>query len=591
MVESTRTLLPESQIGPAERLLDLVLNASAHLWHNRPGLEVDGTWHPRRSRETRRHPRGRPVQPGLFVPAAVSLYRRLLEIHALNAELMVHFASYALKETEWRDLKIACCALLLVQPRAGQPVHEDDGSVAFYEDDHREVGEALLLHYEQGSTKMLNPKGVLRVAELLETPQIADLNREAGFANPASKKAFLGRWKSAARQWLAVREQNLPMLEGLVKAGFKETIKKIARKCGYKPTSQVFFEVLGWRQKQTGEGHREVGLTGLEIKTRERFDGLSEVAICERIVNERLSYKEVVGRLPKDPGLTPAILAALLPSLSDRDLRVMTPTLESFGLLADGEIRARWERAVQSATDQRALNVAKNVKSQVLRDKLEEAADAAARKAVADATDEVDLHVMFLVDKSGSMQHAIEASKEALGRILSGFPPEQLHVASFDTMGTVLRPKSASRKAVQHLLSGIKAGGGTVHAAAVRALHAAGTRISSESKLIVIVAGDEAGEEGGRFAACFSELGYRVDAMALIDCSGSGGWGRGQTVQQCAIQLGVPFSEVKVDQFEDAYQVPRVLKALLEAPVLTGVGGRAGWVDKVMGTPLLAKPV
>ena len=26
--------LPESQMGPAEKLLDLVLGSSAHLWHN-----------------------------------------------------------------------------------------------------------------------------------------------------------------------------------------------------------------------------------------------------------------------------------------------------------------------------------------------------------------------------------------------------------------------------------------------------------------------------------------------------------------------------------------------------------------------------
>ena len=43
-----RTPIPEDQMGPAERLLDLVLNSSAHLWHNRPGVDVDGTWHPAR---------------------------------------------------------------------------------------------------------------------------------------------------------------------------------------------------------------------------------------------------------------------------------------------------------------------------------------------------------------------------------------------------------------------------------------------------------------------------------------------------------------------------------------------------------------
>ena len=34
------------QRGAADRLLDLVLNSSAHLWHNRPGVNLNGVWYP-----------------------------------------------------------------------------------------------------------------------------------------------------------------------------------------------------------------------------------------------------------------------------------------------------------------------------------------------------------------------------------------------------------------------------------------------------------------------------------------------------------------------------------------------------------------
>ena len=81
---------------------------------------------------------------------------------------------------------------------------------------------------------------------------------------------------------------------------------------------------------------------------------------------------------------------------------------------------------------------------------------------------EADVRVMFLVDKSGSMQGAIEASKDALGKILAGFPVDRLHVAAFDTMGQVLKPKAASRAAVQHMLAPLQAAGGTIHGAGVR---------------------------------------------------------------------------------------------------------------------------
>ncbi len=586
MTPTPTATLPEAQRGPAEQLLELVLNSSAHLWHNRPGVNVNGTWHPAVRGGARPARAGAPVKPGLFPPAAAALYKRLLEIYKLNADLMAHFASYALTQTEWRDLKVACAALMLVQSRSGQPVREDDGSVGFVDDDFRAIGEAMLLFYEKKSTRMLTPKAVLRVAELLEAPEIAALNRAAGFGDPASKKPPLGRWKRAATRYLAAREKNPSLLQGLVKAGFKETIKKLARKAGYKPQSQAFFEVLGWKQKQAAGGHRSVGLTGLKLEKRERFDGLSEAEICEAITDQRLTYKDVVGRLPKDVGLTPAILVACLPSLSDRDLRMLTPTLEELGLMAEPEIRARWEKAVESATDQRALNIAKNVKSRELKAKLEEAADHAARAAVSEATADSDVHVMFLIDKSGSMEGAITQAKEALTKILGGFPLERLHVASFDTMGTVLRPKAASRTAVQHMLQGISAGGGTVHGAAVRALHASGLRIPPQARLVVIVVGDEAGEAGAQLAETFRQCRFDVAALALVLCL-STPTGRGQSVRGCSTELGVPFSEVAVNQFDDPYQVPRVLKALLDAPVASRASNLPGIVDRVMKTPLL----
>lgn len=583
---TAKPLLPEAQIGPAEKLLDLVLSSSAHLWHNRPGIEVAGTWQPRPKKGQPRPKNARDVAPGLHVTAAVTLYGKLLEIYRLNVDLMAHFASYALTQTDWRDLKVACAALMLVQARSGQPVKEDDGSVAFYDDDLRQLGEAMLLFYEKKSTRMITPKAVLRVAQLLETPEIAALNRKAGFGDPASKKPPLGRWKRAAQKWLAVRENNPAMLKGLVKAGFKETIKDLARKAGYKPAAQSFFEILGWKQKQAAGGHRTVGLGTLKLDKQERFDGLSEAEICEAIETQRLSYKDVVGRLPKDMGLTPAIMAAVFPSLSDRDLRILTPTLEELGLMADPEIRKRWEQAIGTATDQRSLNIAKNVRSKEIREKLVEAADNAARSAVTEATKDVDVRVMFLIDKSGSMQGAIEQSKEALTKILAGFPLEKLHIATFDTMGTVLVPKAASRAAVQHMLKGINADGGTVHGAAVRALAANDVKFPVGARLVVIVVGDEAGEAGDQFARSFRESNFEVSAMAML-VSVAGHGARGNTVRTCAAFMKVPFSEVNVSQFDDPYQVTRVLKAFLDAPVAVGAAPQQGWVERVMKTKLL----
>lgn len=81
----------EDQRGPADRLLDVVLSSGAHLWHNRPGLEVNGWWFPVAGRARALPAGAQPVRPGLFVPAAVELYRRLLDIHRMDPELSARF--------------------------------------------------------------------------------------------------------------------------------------------------------------------------------------------------------------------------------------------------------------------------------------------------------------------------------------------------------------------------------------------------------------------------------------------------------------------------------------------------------------------
>jgi hypothetical protein len=60
--------------------------------------------------------------------------------------------------------------------------------------------------------------------------------------------------------------------------------------------------------------------------------------------------------------------------------------------------------------------------------------------------------------------------------------------------------------------------------------------------------------------------------------------------------MAIPYSEVNIDQFEDPYQVPRVLRALLEAPKLGGAlgpaaaGSQIAWLEKVLQTPILQLP-
>lgn len=210
----------------AQRLLDVALRMNVTLWYSRPGVDQFGYWRPATPARRGHWPA---VAPGLFLPAATALYDTLLRIHRHDPGLLVYLSALSGTGTPKRDLRVACVALMLVQPDAAL----------------RSAGQDLVL-LDDHSHRTFTPRRVLRVAELLETREIAVLNREA--FGITTGKPPLGRWKRAARHWLRSRETS-PRLAELVQRGWKETIKAIARKCGYRPLDARFFEVLGWKQR------------------------------------------------------------------------------------------------------------------------------------------------------------------------------------------------------------------------------------------------------------------------------------------------------------------------------------------------------
>ena len=74
-------------------------------------------------------------------------------------------------------------------------------------------------------------------------------------------------------------------------------------------------------------------------------------------------------------------MVALLPSLSDRDLRLLTPTLEELGLLIDaGDPRALGEGDRERRPISAGSTSRRTCESKELKDKLDDAADNAAKQ-------------------------------------------------------------------------------------------------------------------------------------------------------------------------------------------------------------------
>jgi hypothetical protein len=611
------------KLGPAERIINSLLTYSDHCYHNRPGIvcsdartSIGVRWEPvthkveegakvvykltKSGHKTEKTKVGilredgkvwsegtRPAvigeyrEPGLHVEAVQWMYQQIADVWALDNEFAARWASYAFAQ-EHRDLKVILAAFMLVQSRKGEPVM-DAGKIVFHDEDYRDVGEAMILMIKEG--KDLNPKLLLRIKDVLELPGVAAVNRKLGFGNSA-REATLGRWKKAVTKWLLYREENPKMLAGLVKAGFKNTVEALCRAVGYKPQSAKFFVTLGWKQRQAKDGRRAILNVTIE---NTGWAGLNETQVCERIVAERPDWKRIVGQLPQGMSVTRAILSAAIESgcLSNKDLIILTPTIEELGLMAVAEVKAKWDHAIRKAEDDtRAVNIAKNVKSKELKEKLQEAADTALTKTMAEVTK--NLRIYVIVDTSGSMERSIDEAKLLAAKFIQGLPLERTHVSVFSTSSRILTIKHASAAGVEQAFRGIVASGGTRHAAGVLA-HMQTPPKDDEDSIFIFV-GD--GGEGGNFADIVRQSNLRPTAFGFLKLPSND---VGSVIESTATALSIPCFPIDRETFSDVYAIPRTLRALIASTPVGTVARAAATprltlVDQILKTALLVKP-
>ena len=609
-------------LGSAERLIAALLTHSDHMIHNRPGIVTPAAGTPVavswEAASYKAEPNGEKIayfcrkvgtkttkvragvlgedgkvreagrivgeyrQPGFFPEVAAWVYRQIADIYKLDNDFVARWASYAFTQ-EHRDLKVALCAFLLVQNRRGDPVREG-GQVLFHDEDYRDVGEAMcLLRRTDGQD--FNPKLLLRVGDLLRLPVIATINREMGFTTSA-KNPTMGRWEKVVEKYLRHRETNVKQLEGLVKAGQRTTVMELAQRIHYKPITTNFFRLLRWKQAQSKDGRRDLAI-GDAVTVAESWEGMSEKAICERIIETKPNYKRLVGLLPANVGVTRAIMAAAVQagSLSNQDLLILSPTLEELGLTTVEPVKSKWEAAIAAAENQRAINIAQRVKSTEVKEKLVVAADNAMKKAVNEVMK--DLRVYVMVDISGSMNVAIVKAKEYLVKLLGGFPLDKIHVSVFNSSGRVIEIKHASQAGVENAFKGVTANGGTDYGAGVRALQ--NFRPKEGEDTIFFFVGDE---EASHFAQAVRSSGLNPLAFGFLKVGGSPGY---TAVTGTATELGIPCFAVDPNIFNDVYAVPRTIRNLIAAtPIGRTLGAtpvaRVSLVETILKTDLLTKP-
>jgi len=615
-------------LGPAERIIQTVLSFADHMVHNRNGYVVEDRtvpyglrWFPatyrvdeggntvvfrlekhgKKTTEIRvgvRRQDGKIVEAGrvvgeyreagIFPEVAAYLYRQIAEVWKLDNEFAARWASWAFKQPN-RDLKVLMAAFMLVQNRMGMPVVVD-GKAEFYDEDYRAVGEAMLLLWSKERDRRFDPKMIQLVKRVLEVPTVAAINRELKFGTSQRKPVLGKRYARTVHKWLENREANPKTLDVLIKNGFARHVRALAESTGYKPKTPRFFEMLRWKQKQAEDGRREIAI-GENVTDTDRWDNLSEQEICEKIEKEKPGYKRVLGALSKDK-FTRAVAMALVEagSFTDKDLLVFTPTFEELGLMEVPAFKARLDKAAAAATDMRAINIAKNVKSASLKEKLEDAAVSAGKKAVAEVVKDMMIHV--IVDKSASEEGAIERAKECLTKLLPAFPLDKLFVSVFDTTGREVKISHASKAGVENAFRGIAASGGTIYAQGVKAI--AHHKPGPDQDLLMLFFGDEECTHPN-FANAIRDAGLRPVAFGLIRVLGKISKGHGAAVRNTAAELKIPCFLINEQVFEDVNNIPQILRNLIAS---TPVGVKANAVpatprliEEILKTEILKRPV
>lgn len=608
-----------------ERIIEYLIGAQAHFTHSRPGIvnrsasaPLGWEWRPVRlqksgedievfladkgntrmgvlNEQTRQVGAGdhaKLVMPAdhkkLFPELITAAYRKLAEIYAMDNEFLARWASHAFN-SEHKDLKVLLAAFLLVQERSGQPVKEH-GEVQFFDEDYRAVGEAMMLIRGRGRAG-LDAKLLLRVGDVLKLPGVAEINRSLGFGTSA-KNPPMGRYASAVRKWLSYREHNPALLHGLVRSGQARFARKLARVSRYKPESSEFFNILGW--KQTANQHRTLSS---EVKVEDSWDGLSEGAICERIVAERVGYKRLTGVLPAGTTPTAAMVMACAESggIPDRDMLLFTATFEDLGLLNHAPFKALWSAAVKKSEDRRAEKVANNARSESVKEELQAAAEASSAKVMEEAAR--GLKIFCCVDISASMNDAMPQCIELLENLLLGFPVENLHLSVFNTQGRAVALRGTSRAALTQAFRGFSPGGGTLYAAGLDVLRPAASAVAEDEDALFFFIGDQQGESAAHLTEyLIRHYPVKPRAFGFLEVPGSMGASR-QTVRGTAANLGIPCFNLTPEMFpsDDPYAAQRVLRAVIEAtPAETSAHGgrsrRKSLTDLILETELLALP-
>jgi len=201
---------------------------------------------------------------------------------------------------------------------------------------------------------------------------------------------------------------------------------------------------------------------------RELTAARSPAAQARAIVKHRIPYR-VAATVIKE--MTPSILAALIDCMSPQELINNLGSLKRRGALDHPDLATLIDEKLEAAKTETRISALKAEKaieaagvSMAVRRKLEAVADTQVK-----SKGRITRPTALLIDKSGSMQEAIELGKR-IGALISAICEKELYVYAFDSLAYPIERPGHELAAWERALRGINAAGNTSCGVALEAM-------------------------------------------------------------------------------------------------------------------------
>jgi VWA domain containing CoxE-like protein len=325
--------------------------------------------------------------------------------------------------------------------------------------------------------------------------------------------------RTAVQRYLKVREGNPALFDRAALRG-RQAMKHLYASLHIKPNERANAVLF--------QNEPPVGSLADVLKQLAKTESAAEQA--RLIVEFKLPYTIAIGAIKQ---LTPTVLVALLNSMTPQEVINNLKSLKARGAMDHLEVKALINAKLDEAT--KGTRVAA-YKAQVAADAvgLDEETVARLEKVTNEQVKRrgaITCATTLLVDKSGSMEHAIELGKR-LAALISGITQADLFVYAFDTVPYAVTSQGKEltdwERAFQHL----NAGGGTSIGCALETM-----RKKQQVVDQIIIVTDEGENAAPYFAEVYKTYCRELAVMpnvVIVRVGSSCNWLEGQLKQQKA---------------------------------------------------------